>query len=70
MGRGAGVGRGRLGVGGIHGTGAHPLTLTVSMRQPSLEPLLSLAIRQRSLSPMTMIGRLTTVVMKPSELPL
>jgi len=40
------------------------------MRQPSLEPPLSLATRQRSLSCVKMIGRLIAVVMKPSELPL
>jgi hypothetical protein len=44
--------------------------LIVSTRQPSLEPLLSLAIRQRSLALMGMNGRSTTVVMKPPELPL
>jgi hypothetical protein len=42
----------------------------VSTRQPSLEPLVSLAIRQRSLPPVGIKGRFTTVVMKPSELPL
>ena len=48
------------------------LIFTVSTRHPSLEPLLSLAIRQRSLPPggPSIIGRFTTVVMKPSELPL
>ncbi len=42
----------------------------VSRRQPSLEPLVSLAILQRSLKPVEIIGRFTTVVMKPPELPL
>jgi hypothetical protein len=43
----------------------------VSTRQPSLELLVSLAIRQRSLLSMAGIkGTVTTVVMKPSELPL
>ena len=60
-----------LGVGEGQGIGAHPAILTVSTRQPSLEPLVSLAIRQRSLLlPAKMAGRFTTVVMKPSELPL
>lgn len=60
-----------LGVGEGHGFGTHPAILTVSTRQPSLEPLVSLAIRQRSLlSPAKMKGRFTTVVIKPSELPL
>ena len=60
-----------LGVGVGHGFGTHPAILTVSTRQPSLEPLVSLAIRQRSLlSPAKIKGRVTTVVIKPSELPL
>ena len=59
-----------VGVGVSHGTGSHQAIRTVSTRQPSLEPLLSLAIRQRSLPPAGMSGRFTTVVMKPSELPL
>ena len=35
---------------GVHDDGSpwHPITLTVSTRQPSLEPLVSLAMRQRS----------------------
>lgn len=60
-----------LGVGVGHGFGTHPAILTVSTRQPSLEPLLSLAIRQRSLVlPEKKRGRFTTVVTKPPELPL
>ena len=60
-----------LGVGEGQGFGTHPAILTVSTRQPSLEPLVSLAIRQRSLLlPAKMKGRFTTVVIKPSELPL
>jgi hypothetical protein len=60
-----------LGVGEGQGIGAHPAMLIVSTRQPSLEPPVSLAIRQRSLLlPEKMAGRFTTVVMKPSELPL
>ena len=60
-----------VGVGEGHGFGTHPAILTVSTRQPSLEPLVSLAIRQRSLLlPEKMAGRFTTVVIKPSELPL
>ena len=57
---------------GVHDRSAwHPITLTVSTRQPSLEPLLSLAIRQRSLTSKSPIpGSSTTLVMKPSELPL
>jgi hypothetical protein len=58
------------GVGVSHGAGAHQAIKIVSTRQPSLEPLLSLAIRQRSLPPVEMNGKLTTVVMNPSELPL
>lgn len=58
------------GVGVPHGTGSHQAINTVSTRQPSLEPLLSLAIRQRSLPPGGMNGRFTTVVTKPFELPL
>jgi hypothetical protein len=58
-----------VGVG--HGIGAQPIISTVSTRQPSLEPLVSLAILQRSV----VIGgrtngKLTTVVMKPCKLPL
>jgi len=48
----------------------HQTTLAVSTRQPSPEPLLSLAIRQRNTPFKSSPGRLTTVVMKPSELPL
>ena len=60
-----------VGVGEGHGFGTHPAILTVSTRQPSLEPLVSLAIRQRSLVlPAKNKGRFTTVVIKPSELPL
>ena len=60
-----------LGVGEGQGIGAHPAMLIVSTRQPSLEPPVSLAIRQRSLLlPEKMAGRFTTVVIKPSELPL
>jgi len=60
-----------VGVGEGHGFGTHPAILTVSTRQPSFEPLVSLAIRQRSLLlPAKMKGRFTTVVIKPSELPL
>jgi hypothetical protein len=58
-----------VGVG--HGNVAQPIISTVSTRQPSLDPVVSLAIRQRSLlSTGRKIGRLTTVVTKPSELPL
>ena len=63
-----GVGEG-VGDGVGHGTGAHQRESIVSTRQPSLEPVVSLAIRQRSL-PLPVNGRFTTVVMKPSELPL
>ena len=72
VGVGVGVGVGvAVGVGEGHGFGTHPAILTVSTRQPSLEPLVSLAIRQRSLLlPAKMKGRFTTVVIKPSELPL
>ncbi len=60
-----------VGVGEGHGFVTHPAILTVSTRQPSFEPLVSLAIRQRSLLlPAKMKGRFTTVVIKPSELPL
>src|SRR5262245_22638920 len=75
LGRGAGVGRGLgvaycRGVGVEQGTGSHQAMLTVSTRQPSFEPLRSLAIRQRNLPPVGTKGRFTTVVMKPPELPL
>ena len=60
-----------VGVGVEHGSGAQPAILTVSTRQPSLDPVVSLAIRQRSLlSTAIKTGRLITVVMKPFELPL
>jgi hypothetical protein len=60
-----------VGVGVEHGSASHQVILTVSKRHPSLEPLLSLAILQRSLLGLQHpIGRLTTVVMKPFELPL
>ena len=66
VGRGAGVGA--RGVGNDTAMGSHQLILTVSTRQPSPEPLLSLAMRQRNL---VLIpgnnGRFTTVVMKPPE---
>jgi hypothetical protein len=48
----------------------HQTALVVSTRQPSLEPLLSLAIRQRRTALPSSGGRLTIVVMKPPELPL
>jgi hypothetical protein len=58
-----------VGVG--HGIGAQPIISTVSTRQPSLDPVVSLAIRHRSLLfAGRKSGRLTTVVTKPSELPL
>jgi hypothetical protein len=58
-----------LGVG--HGLFTQPKISTVSTRQPSLDPVVSLAIRQRNLLfKGRKIGRLTTVVTKPSELPL
>jgi hypothetical protein len=59
-----------VGVGLGHGNGRHQAILTVSTRQPSLEPLVSLAILQRRLPPVAIKGTVTTVVMKPSELPL
>lgn len=55
---------------GVHGGPWHQLTSTVSTRHPSLEPPISLAIRQRNLPSITSAGRYTTVVMKPPELPL
>ena len=67
-----GVGVGVIGGVGVgHGIGAQPIISTVSTRQPSLEPLVSLAILQRSvvIGGRT-TGKLTTVVMKPCELPL
>jgi hypothetical protein len=58
-----------VGVG--HGSLTQPKISTVSTRQPSLDPVVSLAIRQRSLLFRgRKIGRLTTVVTKPSDLPL
>ena len=60
-----------VGVGVGHGIGTQPIISTVSTRQPSVDPVVSLAIRHRSLlSVERKIGRLTTVVTKPSELPL
>ena len=60
-----------VGVGVGHGIGRQPIISTVSTRQPSVDPVVSLAIRHRSLlSVERKIGRLTTVVTKPSELPL
>jgi hypothetical protein len=67
-----------VGVGGWHGpvvslsrgTGTHAVILTVSIRQPSPEPLVSLAIRQRSRAWEPNPGMFTTVVMNPAELPL
>ena len=74
VGVGVGVGViGGVGVGVGHGVPSpwHQVMSTVSTRQPSLEPPVSLAIRQRSLLlPAKMKGRFTTVVIKPSELPL
>lgn len=66
------VGVGVLGGVGVgHGIGAQPTIPIVSTRQPSLDPLVSLAIRQRSLLIAGRVtGRVTTVVMKPCELPL
>jgi hypothetical protein len=70
---GVGVGViGGVGVGVGHGVPCpwHQVMSTVSTRQPSSEPLLSLAIRQRSVLGIKRNGRYATVVMKPSELPL
>ena len=58
-----------VGVGEGHGFSTQPKISTVSTRQPSFDPVVSLAIRQRSFMGKTN-GRLTTVVTKPSELPL
>ena len=69
LGVGAGVGVG-VAVGVSHEIGSHPLIVTVSTRQPSLAPLLSLAIRQRNLISKEIVPKLTMVVMKPFELPL
>jgi hypothetical protein len=63
------VGVGGGGV-GVHGGPWQKVRLTVSTRQPSFEPLLSLAIRQRSLPSGKPVGRFTTLVMNPSELQL
>ena len=65
---GVAVGVGGGGV-GVHGGPWQKVRSTVSTRQPSLEPLVSLAIRQRSLPSGKKRGRLTTLVMNPSELP-
>src|SRR5205814_3627181 len=48
----------------------HHVILVVSTRQPSLAPLLSLAIRQRRTALPSSGGSLTTVVINPPELPL
>jgi hypothetical protein len=65
-----------VGVGVIGGVGVavqggpwQPKTLTVSTRQPSLAPLVSLAIRQRNRTS-TEPFRFTTLVTNPPELPL
>ena len=63
------VGVGGGGV-GVHGGPWHQLISVVSTRQPSLEPLLSLAILQRNLPSMMIGGKATVVVIKPPELPL
>jgi hypothetical protein len=55
------------GVGASSGIGLHHVTLTVSTRQPSPEPLLSLAILHRSIPK---AGMSITVVINPCELPL
>jgi hypothetical protein len=47
----------------------HSVTTTLSTRQPSLEPLVSLAIRHRSIC-VKLNGRFTVAVMKPCEFPL
>ena len=47
----------------------HSVTTTLSTRQPSLEPLVSLAMRHRSTCSKPN-GRFTVAVTKPSELPL
>jgi hypothetical protein len=65
-----GVGRDGVAVGVLQDIGSHPLILTVSTRQPSFEPLLSLAMRQRNSIRNAIDDILTTVVMKPAELPL
>ena len=73
LGRGAGVGRDRgvgKGLGVQSGNIGHQLMFTVSTRQPSPEPMLSLTIRQRNLVNGDADGACTTVVMKPPELPL
>ena len=57
------------GVGVGHGAFTQPAISIVSTRQPSSDPVMSLAIRQRSFRGKTN-GRLTMVVTKPSELPL
>ncbi len=69
-GAGVGVPNGGVAVGVLQEIGSHPLILVVSTRQPSLEPLLSLAMRQRNLIIKPVLDILTTVVMKPAELPL
>ena len=73
LGVGVGVAEGVGVIGGVgvsQGTSAHSLILTVSTRQPSPEPVVSLTIRQRSISFGPANGMVTTVVMKPPELPL
>ena len=57
---------------GVHDDGSpwHPKTLTVSTRQPSLEPPVSLAMRQRNLTSIEERFIFTTLVTKPPELPL
>src|SRR5262245_22845803 len=60
-----------LAVGVGHGFDTQPKISTVSTRQPSFDPVVSLAIRPlRPPPPGRTPGQLTTVVPKPSELPL
>lgn len=63
-----------VGVGVGVGVAAPPLqkTLTLSIRQPSLDVLSSLAMRQRKITvcPLADAGRFTIVLIKPPELPL
>src|SRR5262245_13326315 len=55
---------------GVAEAGMQSRTLMVSMRQPALETLLSLPMRQRSwiFCPAAAAGRFTVVVIKPPEL--
>src|SRR4030095_4220819 len=70
FGRGLGVGVDLTGIGVGVPEKVHSVTKMLSTRQPSPEPLLSLAILHRSLPSITSKGRFTVFVMRPPDFPL